>query len=88
MSASERVAARKGSQRARATIPPIGLVLGAVAMLFLGAGAYGLIKPEAVPQLAAPAVTWSLIAVGIVLDAAALFVVLGAARKLRRRQGD
>lgn len=63
-------------------IPITGIALSAVAMLFLGAGVFGLLEPAAVPQLAAPAVAWSLIAVGIVLDVAAISIVLGA-RKTR-----
>jgi len=55
-------------------------------MLFLGAGALGLFEPTTVPQLAAPAVAWSLIGVGIVLDAAAIGIVLSA-RKTRARRG-
>jgi hypothetical protein len=65
----------------------MGIVLSMVAMLFVAAGAYGLMASEVVPQLANPVVAWSLIAVGSVLDAAAIFVVVGA-RKMRRRWGD
>ncbi len=67
-------------------IPFTGIGLSTVAMLFLGAGALGLFEPATVPQLAAPAVAWSLIGVGIVLDAAAIGIVLSA-RKTRARRG-
>lgn len=87
MSVSENTSVSADSKAAGVTIPPMGIVLSMVAMAFLAAGAYGLMSPEAVPQLAAPAIAWSLIAVGVMLDAAALFVVIGAA-KPRRRRGD
>lgn len=84
MSATGRPSA--DSKAVSARIPVMGLVLSMLATLFLGGGALGLIEPATAPQLAAPAVAWSLIAVGIVLDIAAIMVVLGA-RKTRARRG-
>lgn len=87
MRVSENPSASAAPKSAGVTIPPMGIVLSVVAIVFLAAGACGLLSPGTVPQLAAPAVAWSLITVGVVLDAAALFIVIGAARP-RRRRGD
>ncbi len=84
MSVSDNPSAGADSKPASVTISPMGIALSVVATLFLAAGVYGLLGPEAVPQLAAPAVAWSFIAVGIMLDAAAIFIVIGAARPRRR----
>lgn len=86
MSPAERAPASADPNAASVTIAPAGIVLSVVAMLFLGAGALALLEPATVPQIASPAVAWSLIAVGIVLDVAAITVVLGA-RKTRARRG-
>lgn len=82
MSSAEPASANTDPETASVRIPITGIGLSAVAMLFLGAGVFGLLEPAAVPQLASPAVAWSLIAVGIVLDVAAISIVLGA-RKTR-----
>lgn len=54
----------------------VGLIT--VAMIFLGAGALGLLAPELAPPLARPALAWSLIAVGAMLDVGAIMVLLSA----------
>lgn len=82
MSRAEPASVNTDPQGAPVGIPFAGIGLSAVAMLFLGAGVFGLLEPASVPQLASPAVAWSLIAVGIVLDVAAILIVLGA-RKTR-----
>lgn len=69
----------RGTREARARIlTPMFFALNGVAMLCLGAGIFGLLSPAAPALLSAQAVAWSLVAVGAVLDAAAISIVLGA----------
>ena len=44
------------------------IVLSTVAMIFIAAGIIGLTQPDLVPQLARPAVAWSLVSVGVLID--------------------
>lgn len=86
MSPAGHASASAALKHVTVTIPPMGIALSVVATVFLGGGAFGLLEPATVAQLGAPAVAWSLIAVGSVLDVAAITVVLRA-RKIRARQG-
>ncbi len=87
MSRAGHASASADTKAAAVTFPLMGIGLSTVAMLFLGAGALALLQPGTVPQLTSPAVAWSLIAVGIVLDVAAIMIVLRA-RNSRARRGD
>ncbi|MEQ8233903.1 MAG: hypothetical protein RLW61_09020 [Gammaproteobacteria bacterium] len=63
---------------------PLGPVAqSAFASLLLAAGVLGLVQPQLVPPLAQPAVAWSLIGVGALLDAWAVVAIVGAARRAR-----
>ena len=86
MSRAGHASAGADRKAAGVTFPLTGIGLSTVAMLFLGAGALALLEPGTVPQLASPAVAWSLIAVGIVLDVAAIMSILRA-RNARARRG-
>jgi hypothetical protein len=60
---------------------PLGIVLvSSVATLFMGAGAIGLLAPDMAPPFARPAVAWSLIGVGIVLDIGAVLQLIRRSR--------
>jgi len=48
----------------------IALIL--IAVVFLTAGVFGLLMPDIVPPLASPKIAWSLIAVAIIMDGAAV----------------
>jgi hypothetical protein len=61
-------------------LPPSFLVLNGVAMLFLIGGILGLVMPETLPPLASPAVAWSLISVGVILDLFAVAQLLRAVK--------
>jgi uncharacterized MnhB-related membrane protein len=66
------------------TIPLAPIVLSAFAVALIGAGVCGLVQPALVPPLARPAVAWSLIAVGAMLDTWAMLAIVQAARRARR----
>lgn len=57
-------------------IPLPLLVLNGVGAMMMAAGVMGLFAPDAVPALAAPAVAYSLFAVGLSLDAVAVLSIL------------
>lgn len=60
------------------------LVVNLVGMLMMGGGAAGLAVPEALPGLARPAVAWSLLGAGLLLDlGSAVGIALTAARARR-----
>lgn len=59
------------------------IVLSLVAALFLAAGVTGLFLPEVAPRLARPAVAWSLIGVGVVLDGFAVAALFSARARAR-----
>jgi tellurite resistance protein TehA-like permease len=63
--------ARQGSR-----IPLSTLGLGALSVVMIAAGAIGLVEPDLVPQLARPAVAWSLIAVGVLMDVYAMLCIV------------
>lgn len=65
-------------EKKRASIPWGAIITSLIASLFLCAGVAGLLMPELVPKLARPAVAWSLIGVGIVLDLGAIFHFVSA----------
>ncbi len=58
--------------------------LSTLAMALLGAGVVGLAQPTLVPALATPTVAWPMIAVGAMLESAAVAVLLNAVRMRRR----
>ncbi|MGR8919858.1 MAG: hypothetical protein ACU85V_09575 [Gammaproteobacteria bacterium] len=64
------------SKRRPAALVPF-VVMSLFATAFIVAGVFGLFLPEQAPALARPAVAWSLIAAGVVIDAgaAAMFVI-------------
>jgi len=66
------------------TIPLAPIVLSAFAVALIGAGVCGLVQPALVPPLARPAVAWSLIVVGAMLDTWAMLAIVQAARRARR----
>ena len=60
------------------------LVVNMVGMLMMGGGAAGLALPEALPALARPAVAWSLLGAGLLLDlgsAAGIALTVALARR-------
>ena len=59
--------------------------LTAVAMLMLTAGLMGLLRPTLFPSLAQPAVAWSLIVVGAMLDTGAVTQLMLALRAQRNK---
>jgi hypothetical protein len=59
------------------------LVLNAVGVACLAGGVCGLATPEMVPALSSPAVAWSLIAVGAMMDGYAMLGIVGHARRAR-----
>lgn len=61
-----------------APIPLAFIGLTSVAALFLGAGVVGLFAPDLLPPLASPAVAWSLLGVGIILDVGAVLQLLSS----------
>lgn len=63
---------------------PMFIVVSSVAMVFLLGAAIGFFEPALVPQLAQARVMWSLLFVGLTLDAGALLMLLGARRKRSR----
>ena len=65
-------------------IPLAPIVLSAFAVALIGAGVCGLVQPALVPPLARPAVAWSLIVVGAMLDTWAMLAIVQAARRGRR----
>jgi len=67
-------------------IPPMFIALSATAMIFLAGGAIGLVSPDTVSALAKPAVAWSLIVVGAMLDVGAALQLLAARRAALRRR--
>ncbi|MDP6183139.1 MAG: hypothetical protein QF609_04920 [Gammaproteobacteria bacterium] len=71
------------TKETRVSIPVGFVVVTALASLFVGAGAIGLFAPDLVPSLSPPAVAWSLLGVGIVLDIGAVMQLLSA-----RKQGS
>jgi hypothetical protein len=84
------MSARRTPGRERAVdgampVAPTVLVLCAVAMVFLGAGAIGLVTPETLPMVARPAVAWSLVAAGAMIDVGAMLMLLSA-RRVKSRQ--
>lgn len=68
-------------QAARPRVPLGWLAISALAMLMLAAGACGLLQPALLPMLAPPAVAWSLIAAGLMLDAMAVLQILQGVRR-------
>lgn len=67
-------------------LPPLFFAVSAVAGLALGAGAVGLFAPTVIPALADPAVAWSCIGVGVLMEGWGASMVLAAARE-RGRHG-
>ena len=61
-----------GDDGPRIAVTPMFIALGFTSLVFLVAGVVGLASPDLAPALAPPAVAWSLIGVGVVLDGAAL----------------
>lgn len=70
-------------------VTPAFLALNTLGGLLLAGGVIGLALPEMVPPLASPAVAWSLIGVGLLLELASIAQLLQRAAKLRQggRQG-
>jgi hypothetical protein len=66
--------------RSALRLPPLFFAVSAVAGLALGAGAVGLFAPDVVPALADPAMAWTCIGVGVVLEGWGAAMVLTAAR--------
>ena len=63
------------------------ITLSAVALPLLVAGIMGLTAPEIVPWAAKPSVAWSLVGVGLIMDAAAVVNLLGELRRARDSAG-
>ncbi|MEQ8663954.1 MAG: hypothetical protein RLW62_24300 [Gammaproteobacteria bacterium] len=68
---------------AEVRVPLAALAQSLFAVSLIGAGICGLTQPELVPPLARPAVAWSLIGVGVLLDAWAVLAIVGAVRRTR-----
>ena len=59
------------------------ITLSMVALPLLVAGIMGLTAPEIVPWAANPTVAWSLLGVGLIMDAAAVVNLLSELRRAR-----
>lgn len=70
---------------AKLPVPPLAVALSAVAMVFLGAGAIGLLTPETLPLVARPVVAWSLVGAGALMDAGAVLMLLSTRRGKSRQ---
>lgn len=66
-------------------LPVSFFVMNVLGALFLAAGVTGLAAPDFVPQLAASAVAFSLIGVGLTLECASVVQLLSAQAASRRR---
>lgn len=77
--------ARRGAQDRAPAFPLAFVVTNGLGSLMLAAGVVGLLEPTIVPQLARPAVAWSLIGVGLTLDVLSV-VQLTASRNGGRRR--
>ena len=72
----------------RSVISPSSIALMAIAVPFIAAGAIGLTSPELVPPLANPKIAWSLIGVGILMDAVASFQIVMTAKQMAAAQAQ
>lgn len=61
------------------------IVMTSVAVPLLAAGIIGLTAPEILPWPSNPSIAWSLIAVGGIMDAAAVFTLLAELKRVRPR---
>lgn len=59
------------------------ITLSMVALPLLVVGIMGLTAPELVPWAANPTIAWSLLGVGLIMDAAAVVNLLGELRRVR-----
>jgi hypothetical protein len=62
-------------------LPPAFFILSSAASLFLAGGLIGIFVPELLPPLAAASVAWSLVGVGVIFEAWAVALLIGAARR-------
>jgi len=69
------------------TIPVMFVVLNLIAMVFFAGGIVGLLLPDLAPALADKSVAWALIAVGIILDGAAVVNLLTTMKGNKRIAG-
>ena len=61
------------------------IILASTALPLIILGVYGLDRPDAAPWLANPAVAWSMIAVGLMIEGAATLTLLSELKQVRAK---
>lgn len=75
----------RGANGTAQAFPVTFVLTNGLGSLMLAAGVVGLLEPALVPQLARPAVAWSLIGVGLTLDVLSVVQLMAARRAGPRR---